>query len=41
MTLAIFIVIAAAIALAIILQIAVSRSLQSSRTAGLAARIQS
>jgi len=40
MTLAIFIVIAAAIALAIILQIAVSRSLQSSRTAGLAARIQ-
>ena len=40
MTLAIFIVIAAAIALAIILQIAVSRSLQTSRTAGLAARIQ-
>ena len=40
MTLAIFIVIAAAIALAIILQIAVSRSLQTSRTAGLSARIQ-
>lgn len=40
MTLAIFIVTAAAIALAIILQIAVSRSLQTSRTAGLAARIQ-
>ena len=40
MTLAIFIVIAAAIALAIILQIAVSRSLQTSRTGGLAPRIQ-
>jgi hypothetical protein len=40
MTLAILIVIAAAIALAIILQIAVSRSLQTSRPAGLAARIQ-
>jgi hypothetical protein len=40
MTLAVFIVIAAAIALAIILQIAVSRSLQTSRTDGLAARIQ-
>ena len=40
MTLAIFIVIAAAIALAIILQIAVSRSLPTSRTAGLAAHIQ-
>jgi len=40
MTLAIFIVIAAAIALAIILQIAVSRSLETSRTAGLGARIQ-
>jgi hypothetical protein len=40
MTLAIFIVIAAAIALAIILQIAVSRRLQTSRTAGLAAFIQ-
>ena len=40
MTLAIFIVIAAAIALAIILQIAVSRSLETSRTAGLGVRIQ-
>ena len=40
MTLAIFIVTAAAIALAIILQIAISRSLQTSRTAGLGARIQ-
>src|SRR5258708_40316886 len=40
MTLAIFIVIAAAIALAIILQIAVSRSLETSRTAGFGARIQ-
>src|SRR5260370_25568526 len=40
MPLAIFIVIAAAIALAIILQIAVSRSLETSRTAGLGARIQ-
>src|SRR3984893_15923177 len=40
MTLAIFVVIAPAIALAIILLIAVSRSLQSSQTAGLAARIQ-
>jgi hypothetical protein len=41
MTLAIFIVIAAAIALATILQISVSRRLQTSRTAGLVARIQS
>jgi hypothetical protein len=40
MTLAIFIVIAAVIALAIILQVAVTRSLQTSRTAGLAAFIQ-
>jgi hypothetical protein len=40
MTLAIFIVIAAVIALAIILRVAVTRSLQTSRTAGLAARIQ-
>ncbi len=40
MTLAVFIVIAAAIALAVILQIAVSRSLETSRTAGLGARIQ-
>jgi len=40
MTLAIFIVTAAAIALAIILQIAISRSLQTSRTAGFGARIQ-
>jgi hypothetical protein len=40
MTLAIFIVIAAVIALAVILQVAVTRSLQTSRTAGLAAFIR-
>jgi hypothetical protein len=40
MTLAIFIVVAAVIALAIILQVAVTRSLQTSRTTGLAVLIQ-